>query len=92
MGTPRYMGLGWKGLGDMGTFKVPFMDDGQMRRWMTRRTDGWKASSHPRRRLLYKNIRSPFLYLFFVSVFLSLCFLHSFSFSILGFRVLGFRV
>ncbi len=42
-----------------------------MRRWMTRRTDGWKASSRPRRRLLYKNIRSPFLYFFlFRSFFL----------------------
>jgi len=50
-----------------------WMDDGTDDRMddSTRRTKGWKASFRPRCALLYKNIRSPFLYLFFVSVFLS---------------------
>ncbi len=47
---------------------------GRMTGWMTRRTNGWKPSFRPRRALLYKNIRSPFLYLFLVSVFLSFFF------------------
>ncbi len=42
---------------------------GRMTRWMTRRTDGWKASFHPQRRLLYKNIRSPFLFFFLFGSF-----------------------
>ncbi len=73
----------WKEEGEMGTF-FPFLKyifvlfrwmTGRMTGWMMRRTDEWKASFRPQRPLLYKNIRSPFLYLFLLSVFLSSFFL-----------------
>ncbi len=61
-----------------------------------RRTDGWKASFRPRRRLLYKNIRSPFFIFYFLSVFLSSFFVFFafffffFQFLFHSFRVKGF--
>ncbi len=76
--SPKYMKR-WKEEGEMGTF-FPFLKyifvlfgwmTGRMTGWMTRRMNRWKASFRPRRLLLYKNIRSPFLYLFLVSIFLS---------------------
>ncbi len=85
----------------MGTFfpflKYIFVLFGWMTRrmtgWMTRRTDGWKDSFHPRRSLLYKNIRSPFFYLYLLSVFLSVLhsfFLLFFNFSFISFFQIGF--
>ncbi len=73
----------------MGTF-FPFLKNifvlfGWMTGWMTRRTDGWKASFRPRRPLLYKNIRSPFLYLFLLSFCFAILFFLFFYLSFISF-------
>ncbi len=84
----------WKEEGEMGTFfpllKKIFVLFGWITGWMTQRTDGWKASFRPRRPLLYKNIRSPFLYLFLLSFCFAFLFFLFFCFSFISFFQIGF--
>ncbi len=80
----------WKEEGEMGTF-FPFLKNiFVLFGWMTRRTNGWKASFRPRRPLLYKNIRSPFLYLFLPSFCFAFLFFLFFCLSFISFFQIGF--
>ncbi len=80
--------------GEMGTF-FPFLKNifvlfRWMTWWMTRQMDGWKASFRPRRPWLYKNIRSPFLYVFLLSFCFAFLFFLFFCFSFISFFQIGF--
>jgi len=87
-----FFSLHWKcgrRRGEMGTF-FPFLKNifvlfRWMTGWMMRWTDGWKASFRPWRPLLYKNIRSPFLYLFLLSFYFAFLFFLFFRFSFIFF-------